>query len=80
MSYKNNKNFNKLLDLFKSSEFILAKELILEDENKYNSDPVFYNLLGYIYDQLGDVAEAERNYLKSLMIQDSQILQTAIAL
>ena len=45
MSYKNNKNFNKLLDLFKSSEFILAKELILEDENKYNSDPVFYNLL-----------------------------------
>ena len=66
MSYKNNKNFNKLLDLFKSSEFILAKELILEDENKYNSDPVFYNLLGYIYDQLGDVAEAERNYLKSI--------------
>ena len=66
MSYKNNKNFNKLLDLFKSSEFILAKELILEDENKYNSDPVFYNLLGYIYDQLGDVAVAERNYLKSI--------------
>jgi predicted O-linked N-acetylglucosamine transferase (SPINDLY family) len=66
LSYKNNKNFNKLLDLFKSSEFILAKKLILEDENKYNSDPVFYNLLGYIYDQLGDVAEAERNYLKSI--------------
>ncbi len=68
MSYKNNKNFNKLLDLFKSSEFILAKELILEDDNKYNSDPIFYNLLGYIYDQLGDIVEAERNYLKSIKI------------
>jgi protein O-GlcNAc transferase len=68
LSYKNNKNFNKLLDLFKSSEFILAKELILEDDNKYNSDPIFYNLLGYIYDQLGDIVEAERNYLKSIKI------------
>jgi predicted O-linked N-acetylglucosamine transferase (SPINDLY family) len=44
----------------------LAKELILEDENKYNSDPIFYNLLGYIYDQLGDIVEAETNYLKSI--------------
>ena len=41
LSYKNNKNFNKLLDLFKSSEFILAKELILEDENKYKNIELF---------------------------------------
>jgi len=69
LSYLNNKNFNKLLDLFKSSQFILAKELILEDKNRYNSDPVFYNLLGSINEQLGDIQEAEKNYLKSIKFQ-----------
>jgi predicted O-linked N-acetylglucosamine transferase (SPINDLY family) len=71
LSYQNNKNFNKLLDLLKSSQFVLAKELILEDKKKYNSDPIFYNLVGFIYDQLGDFSRAEKNYLRSIKIDKS---------
>lgn len=71
MSYQNNKNFNKLLDLFKSSQFVLAKELILEDEKKYNNDPIFCNLLGFVYDNLGDSFKAEKNYLRAIKIDKS---------
>ena len=68
MSYKNHKNFIKLLGLFKSSKFLLAKELILKDEDEYKYDPIFYNLLGFIYEKLGDFQKSELNYIKSYTI------------
>ena len=71
MSFLNNINFNKILNLLKSSDFSLAKNIILEDQTSYVSDPYYYNLLGFVYFKLESYSDAEQSYLKAINLKEN---------
>ena len=58
MTYKNNKNFSKIRSLIEESKFFEAKELILKDKNNYLFDYFFFQILGFLEDQLGNSSQA----------------------
>lgn len=71
MSFQNSKNFNKIIELLKSSQFFLAKERLIDEEKNYSFDKEFYNLLGFVETQLNNTDDAEKNYLKSISIDNN---------
>ncbi len=68
MTYKNNKNFSKICSLIEESKFFEAKELILKDKNNYLFDYFFFQILGFLEDQLGNNSQAINHYLESIKI------------
>ena len=70
MSYKDNINFNRVVELLNSAKFSLARDILLIDESRYSNDSIFYNLLGFTELQLGLLDKAEISYLRSIKIDN----------
>ena len=68
MSYKDNINFNRVVELLNSAKFSLARDILFIDESRYSNDSIFYNLLGFTELQLGLLDKAEISYLRSIKI------------
>ena len=66
MNYKEGKNFFLVSKLVEEMKFSKAKELMLEEKNLYLSDYFYFNLLGFLEEQLGHFEEAINNYLNSI--------------
>ena len=66
MNYKEGKNFFLVGKLVEEMKFSKAKELMLEEKNLYLSDYFYFNLLGFLEEQLGHFEEAINNYLNSI--------------
>lgn len=71
MLLKENKNFNKILQLINSEKYKEAKDELLNLENSCNSDFTFYDLLAQICEKLNLQEEAISYYEKSLLINDN---------
>jgi tetratricopeptide (TPR) repeat protein len=71
LTYKNNKNFPLIYSLIQESKFFEAKVLLLKDKNQYLLDYSFFNILGFLEDQLGNSDQAINNYLESIKINSS---------
>jgi tetratricopeptide (TPR) repeat protein len=67
---KENKNFNKILQLINSEKYEEAKDELINLENSCNSDFIFYDLLAQICEKLNLQKEAISYYEKSLFINN----------
>ena len=70
MLLKENKNFNKILQLINSEKYEEAKDELINLENSCNSDFIFYDLLAQICEKLNLQKEAISYYEKSLFINN----------
>jgi predicted O-linked N-acetylglucosamine transferase (SPINDLY family) len=66
LNYKEGKNFFLVGKLVEEMKFSKAKELMLEEKNLYLSDYFYFNLLGFLEEQLGHFEDAINNYLNSI--------------
>ena len=55
--------------LFRKEFYLLKNKLLNTDPKKKNY--IFYNVLGYAYQELGELEKAEDNYLKSLDLNNN---------
>jgi len=70
VSYKDNINFNRVVELLNSAKFSLARDILLTDESRFSNDSIFYNILGFTELQLGLLDKAEISYLRSIKIDN----------
>jgi len=71
VSYKTNINFNRIVKLLNSEKFSIARDILLNDKNKYSSDSIFYNLLGFTELRLGLLDNSEKSYQNSIKIDNN---------
>ena len=55
--------------LFRKEFYLLKNKLLNIDPTKKNY--IFYNILGYVYQELGELKKAEDSYLKSLSLNNN---------
>ena len=55
--------------LFKKEFYLLKNKLLNIDPKKKNY--IFYNILGYAYQELGELEKAEDSYIKSLDLNNN---------
>ena len=70
MLLKENKNFKNILQLINSEKYKEAKEELINLENSFNDDFIFYDLLAQICEKLNLQKEAISYYEKSLFINN----------
>lgn len=70
MLLKENKNFNKILQLINSEKYKEVRDELLNLENSCNNDFIFYDLLAQICEKLNFQKEAISYYEKSLFINN----------
>lgn len=71
MLLKENKNFNKILQLINSEKYKEVKDELINLENSCNNDFIFYDLLAQICEKLNLQNEAISYYEKSLFINNN---------
>lgn len=71
MLLKENKNFNKILELINSEKYKEVKDELINLENSCNDDFIFYDLLAQICEKLNLQNEAISYYEKSLFINNN---------
>jgi len=73
LSFKNSKIYNEVMNLISSSRFNETQNLLLRELNHFNNDPIFFYTLGFVFNCLNDLQNAELHY-KTAIILDNQYI------
>ena len=79
MSFNNTKAFKDVTNLIQNFKYKEAKEILDQNKDQFLNDGLFFSFLGYLYDSENNYAEAEKNYLKAVDI-DQDLLDAKLNL